>query len=91
MHSYSVACFSLPTELLVLSSCSVQVDKERQSQLDARKDRRATGEIEGLRERLRAMENRDKEKEDEMKQLKRNLRQKELSLLSSGATSVADR
>lgn len=37
------------------------------------------------------MESRDKEKEDEMKQLKKSLRQKELSLLSSTATSLADR
>lgn len=40
------------------------------------------GEIEGLRERLRAMESREKEKEEEMKALKRSLRNKELSLLS---------
>lgn len=71
--------------------CRVHADKERQLQLDARKERRATGEIEGLRERLRTMESREKEKEDEMKQLKRNLRQKELSLLSSGATSIVDK
>lgn len=40
------------------------------------------GEIEGLRERLRAMESREKEKEEEMKALKRSLRNKELSMLS---------
>jgi hypothetical protein len=40
------------------------------------------GEIEGLRERLRAMESREKEKEEELKNLKRSLRNKELSLLS---------
>lgn len=42
----------------------------------------AAGEIEGLRERLRAMESRAKETEGEMKALKRSLRDKELSLLS---------
>ena len=47
-----------------------------------------TGEIEGLRERLRAMESREKEKEEEMKALKRSLRNKELSLLSSGAGAL---
>lgn len=44
--------------------------------------RSPAGEIEGLRERLRAMESREKEKEEEMKALKRSLRIKELSLLS---------
>lgn len=42
----------------------------------------SAGEIEGLRERLRAMESREKEKEEEMKALKRSLRNKELSMLS---------
>jgi len=45
------------------------------------------GEIEGLRERLRAVESREKEKEEEMKALKRSLRNKELSLLSGGGTA----
>lgn len=59
--------------------------------LEARKERRQTGEIEGLRERLRDMEAREREREEETKALKRNLRQKELSLLSSAATSIADK
>lgn len=43
----------------------------------------STGEIEGLRERLRAMESREREREEEAKALKKALRNRELSLLSS--------
>lgn len=69
----------------------LQAEKERVLALEARKERRQTGEIEGLRERLRGMEAREREQEDELKALKRSLRAKELSLLSSAATSMADR
>ena len=58
-------------------------EQERKQQLELRKERRQTGEIDNLRTRLRDMESREKEKEEEMKQLKRSLRQKELSLLGS--------
>jgi hypothetical protein len=81
---------SLETLLLWLL-CRLQAEKERVLALEARKERRQTGEIEGLRERLRGMEAREREQEDEVKALKRSLRAKELSLLSSAATSMADR
>jgi hypothetical protein len=41
-----------------------------------------TGEIDSLRERLRAMEAREKEREEEMTRLKRSLRSKEISVLA---------
>jgi hypothetical protein len=75
----------------VFGTRRLQAEKERVLALEARKERRQTSEIEGLRERLRGMEAREREQEDEVKALKRSLRAKELSLLSSAATSMADR
>lgn len=69
----------------------VQADQERKIAAEARKERRQTGEIETLRGRLRELEANQKEKEEEMKGLRRSLRQKELSLLTgspAGASSA---
>jgi predicted RNase H-like nuclease (RuvC/YqgF family) len=62
----------------------VQADQERKLAAEARKERRQTGEIETLRSRLRELEANQKEKEEEMKGLRRSLRQKELSMLTGG-------
>jgi hypothetical protein len=66
-------------------------EQERKQQLEARKERRQTGEIDNLRTRLREYEAREKEKEEEMKALKRSLRQKELSLLGGPQPGLTDR
>ncbi|KIZ02151.1 hypothetical protein MNEG_5812 [Monoraphidium neglectum] len=66
----------------------VQAEQERKLAAEARKERRQTGEIEALRGRLRELEASQKDKEEEMKGLRRSLRQKELSLLT-GAPAAA--
>ena len=63
-------------------------DVERKQQMEARKERRQTGEIDSLRTRLREAEARDKDKEEEVKALKRSLRQKELSLLGGSVNGL---
>jgi hypothetical protein len=67
----------------------VQADQERKLAAEARKERRQTGEIETLRGRLRELEAAQKDREEEVKGLRRSLRQRELSLLTGGGGGAA--
>ncbi len=77
-----------PPLVFLGSTHSLQSEQERKQAAEARKERRQTGEIDTLRTRLREMEARQAEKEDELKALKRSLRQKELSLLGGNGVAV---
>jgi hypothetical protein len=65
----------------------VQAEQERKLASEARKERRQTGEVEVLRGRLRELEAAQREKEEEMRGLRRSLRQREISLLAGGAAA----
>jgi predicted RNase H-like nuclease (RuvC/YqgF family) len=66
----------------------VQAEQERKAAAEARKELRQSGEIDALRGRLRELEANQKEKDEEVKGLRRSLRQKELSLIGSGAPAA---
>lgn len=59
---------------------------EANTQKDARKISRLSTELDQLRSRVREHEARDKDKEEELKQLRRSLRQKEMTMLNNSNT-----
>lgn len=62
----------------------MQAEQERRAAADARRDRRQTGEAEALRSRLRDLEAAQRDRDEELKGLRRSLRQRELAVLSGG-------